>query len=210
MTRRYTLPEASVLRFTLNPAIAKGLTRQPRERIILVYGRPGTPRNAFPTLCAALSQWQQTNPMAARVWRIISVGEDYEPERAGFLENFSVAGKLSLDAYADILSRAAVGISLMLSPHPSYPPLEMAAAGLVTVTNAYDAKDLRRRSPTILSVAHATPEMLVTAIDAAVARAESSIVGRIVTPRPLNDLPCRIPDFDVIELADRLQSSAQC
>ena len=35
----------------------------------------------------------------------------------------------------------------MLSPHPSYPPLEMAEAGVTTITNCYGGKDLRRRFP---------------------------------------------------------------
>lgn len=39
-----------------------------------------------------------------------------------------------LDTYA--------GISLMSSPHPSYPPLEMSVFGIKVITNNYSNKDL--------------------------------------------------------------------
>ena len=58
-----------------------------------------------------------------------------------------IGGKASLDEYADHLNRAAVGVSLMVSPHPSYPPLEMAEAGVLAITNNYGSKDLSRRLP---------------------------------------------------------------
>ena len=37
---------------------------------------------------------------------------------------------------------SAIGISLMVSPHPSYPPLEMAHLGMLVLTNGFGAKDL--------------------------------------------------------------------
>ena len=69
-------------------------------------------------------------------------GEYFDPARISFLKNARVAGKMSLDDYADILNRSAIGVSLMISPHPSYPPLEMANAGCLTITNGYEGKDM--------------------------------------------------------------------
>jgi hypothetical protein len=44
-----------------------------------------------------------------------------------------------------------VGLSLMYTPHPSYPPLDLAASGAVVVTNRYGVKeDLTRYSENIL------------------------------------------------------------
>ena len=51
-------------------------------------------------------------------------------------------GKLDLDAYGSLLRESAVGLSLMVSPHPSYPPLDMAHLGLRVVTNGFGPKDL--------------------------------------------------------------------
>ena len=46
-----------------------------------------------------------------------------------------------------------VGLSLMDTPHPSYPPLDLAAAGAVVVTNRHGAKtSLARYSDNILCV----------------------------------------------------------
>ena len=40
----------------------------------------------------------------------------------------------------------------MISPHPSYPPLEMSHLGLLVLTNRYDEKDLSRAHPNIASI----------------------------------------------------------
>ncbi len=206
MTRRYHLPDAQVVRFFINPAIARNLIPCRRERIIVVYGRPSTARNAFPTLCAALQLWQQANPTAARIWRIISVGEAYAPEQAGVIENLEIAGKLPLGAYAELLSRASIGVALMLSPHPSYPPLEMAQAGLLTITNGAEGKDLSRRATGIVSLDHATPQRLAAALERAVAEAETAWIGRVRDRTRIVDLPCGIPEFNAGHIAARVMS----
>jgi len=51
-------------------------------------------------------------------------------------------GKLEMADYGHLLKRSAVGLSLMISPHPSYPPLEMAHLGMLVLTNRFDGKDL--------------------------------------------------------------------
>ena len=38
------------------------------------------------------------------------------------------------------MKRASIGISLMESPHPSYPPIEMALFGVNVITNIYESK----------------------------------------------------------------------
>lgn len=208
MARHYSLKEAYVVRYGANPKIRSALLQPPRERIILFYGRPGTPRNCFEIICAALMQWQQTEPTTAERWRVISAGEEYEPGRAGAVQNLEVHGKLTLDAYGDVLSRASVGISLMLSPHPSYPPLEMAHAGLKTITNAYECKDLALRNPNFLSVDVVTPEVVASAISEAVSMAEA-MIGEIVPFAEIADIACELPDYDPRELAARLRSEIE-
>ena len=205
MARTYALTDAYVVRFQLNPAIARAMSRRPRERIILIYGRPNTPRNCFSTLCDGLARWQQANPETAARWQVVSAGESYHSSDAGGVQNLTIHGKLALGDYADLLSRASVGLSLMLSPHPSYPPLEMAQAGLQTITNGYDGKDLSRRSANITSIPHATPQALHTALDEAVKRAEA-MIGQYVEITPIAELPCEYPDFDAATIADRLRA----
>ena len=50
------------------------------------------------------------------------------------------------------------GISLMVSPHPSYPPLEMSTFGIKTITNTYENKDLASFNSNIVSLSDMTPE----------------------------------------------------
>ncbi|WP_238313542.1 rhamnosyltransferase WsaF family glycosyltransferase [Methylobacterium crusticola] len=202
---RYGLGEARVVPFQLNASIGAALSPRPRERIILVYGRPGTARNCFGLLCRALGLWQRAEPVEADRWRIVSAGEDFDPVAVSQVRNLEVRGKLSLAEYGEMLSKAAVGVSLMASPHPSYPPLEMAYAGLRTVTNAFEEKDLSKRSPNILSVPSLDAEEIAAALAEAV-RAASPTIGTIVPETPLATIPCAIPPYDPAELAGRIRN----
>jgi hypothetical protein len=60
-----------------------------------------------------------------------------------------------------------VGLSLMYTPHPSYPPLDLAASGAVVVTNRFGRKrDLDRYSPNILCADPDVPSLLAALRDA--------------------------------------------
>ncbi len=196
----YRLGQARVIPFEINPTIAAALSSLPRERIILVYGRPGTARNCFEIICQAISLWQRSDPVEAERWRIVSAGEEFDPVRVSQVRNLEVRGKLSLPEYGDLLSRASVGVSLMASPHPSYPPLEMAYAGLHTVTNSFLNKDPARRSENIHSVRSLNAEDLALALEQAV-RSASATIGSHVPTRPLADLPCDMPRYESREVA---------
>ena len=53
--------------------------------------------------------------------------------------------------YAAMVRRMDLGLSLMYTPHPSYPPLDLAASGAVVVTNRFGVKtSLAAYSPNIL------------------------------------------------------------
>ena len=45
----------------------------------------------------------------------------------------------------------------MVSPHPSYPPLEMATFGVKVITNTFSNKDLKDFSPNIISLDTVNP-----------------------------------------------------
>ena len=123
----------------------------PRSRTIVVYGRPGIPRNAFPAIVDGLRAWRAGDPNAAE-WNVISVGEAHPEIDLGGGAMLRSSGKLDLDAYARLLRGSAIGVSLMVSPHPSYPPLEMAHLGMLVLTNGFGAKDLSSWHDNIRSV----------------------------------------------------------
>ncbi|QIJ76264.1 hypothetical protein GU700_17745 [Methylobacterium sp. NI91] len=195
LSTRYHFTNASVVRYKTHPSILQNLKEAPRERIILFYGRPSVDRNCFQTICGALYKWQQSEPVLSHKWTIVSAGEDYSTNSAVGVNNIRVVGKMDLNEYADILSRASVGISLMMSPHPSYPPLEMAHSGLLTITNNYENKDLSLRSNNIVSIDSVTPDSLFIALTNCISKAEARI-GTICSIQEIKDLPCQIPEYD--------------
>jgi hypothetical protein len=206
--RQYTFKEVFCMTYKVNAPLRNSFTPLEKEKLILVYGRPTVSRNAFELLMDGLCIWQQNNPMQAKDWKIISLGETYSPARASHVSNLSVQGKVQLKEYADILCRASVGVSLMVSPHPSYPPLEMAEAGVFTITNTYDGKDLTKRSPNIYNVDILTPEQIAAAIEAGVRHSETT-VGKPAKFQPIADLSTTQPLYTADKLAASIKACLQ-
>jgi hypothetical protein len=151
---------------SLNPMLASlktSLIKHPKKKLILVYGRPETSRNAFELVIETLHMWSSNYP-DAHSWQLISLGEKHHDivlNRGSVLRSM---GKVSVEQYGNYLLDAAAGLALMVSPHPSYPPLEMAEFGVRVVTNQFANKDLSSRSTNILSVSEASPEALSDAL----------------------------------------------
>jgi O-antigen biosynthesis protein len=140
-----------------------------RENLLLVYWRPYVERNLSPIIVSALAQWLEEDPHAAQHWNIVGIGQDGDNVRLTDWRTMTIMGKLTLSQYTALLRRAKVGLGLMLSPHPSYPPLEMAAFGMRVVTNGFGPKDLSRFGNRIESVAQPTPDAVARAIHRATA-----------------------------------------
>jgi hypothetical protein len=142
MTEKYRFSQTFYVPFELNERIRERLASIPREPIMLVYGRPTVARNAFELICAALIIWQQRDPIRSSRWSIVFLGEDFPDSLIYPVQNARVGGKARLEDYADYLNRAPVGVSLMVSSHPSYPPLEMAQAGLIPMAMRSDSRGI--------------------------------------------------------------------
>ncbi|MGX7953288.1 rhamnosyltransferase WsaF family glycosyltransferase [Tsuneonella sp. HG249] len=167
--------------FTFEPVINEALrsylpqvSQSARQRRVLVYGRPGAERNCFPAIVRALMLWNEQHPEFAD-WELVSAGTPHAPVDLGNGRRLVSLGKLTLPQYAEVMLTSSVGIALMASPHPSYPPLEMAHFGLRTVTNSYTCKDLSGFHPNIISVDSLTASALADAI-ALAARGSSNSV----------------------------------
>ncbi len=149
-------------RFTFEPRLDERLRSvqaaptAPRRRRIVAYGRPGTPRNAFPLVVDGLRNWVERGGSGG--WEVVSAGEPHPPVELGRGLSLGRVGKLPLEAYGRLLRESAVGLSLMVSPHPSYPPLDMAHLGMRVVTNRYGPKDLSGWHENIVSVASMTAD----------------------------------------------------
>lgn len=135
------------------------LEKMKKKKQILIYGRPSVPRNGFILIIEALKIFTKKQH-DIHEWKFISVGEQHPDVEIGAGVILKSVGKLSLDDYAGILKESAIGISLMISPHPSYPPLEMAHFGILTITNSFANKDLSKWHENITSVEILTPQNL--------------------------------------------------
>ena len=143
------------------------------KRRFFFYARPNNPRNLFHLGIAVMERAVSEGILNAEEWEICFVGkgipclvlsEGFEPRR--------IEG-LGWEAYAELIGSVDLGLSLMYTPHPSYPPLDLAARGAVVVTNKFGVKqDLSQYSPNIIC-ADPNIDSLVEAIRQGVARVEA-------------------------------------
>ena len=164
----YAFEKSWIFEPVLNGALraflpAQGCTIEKKKQII-VYGRPTTARNAFELLVYSLRQWASIQPDASE-WTVLSAGEAHKDIELGNGVCLHSVGKLPLEEYAKVLLESYAGVSLMVSPHPSYPPLEMAAFGVKVITNCYGNKDLRDFSANVTSLKVASEQSISEALE---------------------------------------------
>ena len=114
-----------------------------RNKRVLFYARPEphNARNMFELGVLAFrgavesgyfdEEWEFYGIGSTEKWSRISLGN------GRFLEMIT---RQSQSAYRELLRCHDLGLSLMYTPHPSLVPIEMAAAGMVTVTNTFANK----------------------------------------------------------------------
>ena len=134
--------DSHVLYPAINREFAAAVERDRRkERLVLLYARPHAARNCLEFLDMVVAEARRTDPALWQDWRFLAIGEDFAAHAMSRDARVEVFGRLEIGDYADLASRAALAMSLMVSPHPSYPPLEMAAAGVRVLTNRFGARD---------------------------------------------------------------------
>lgn len=176
------------------PRYASG-TRPPApvRRRLAVYGRPAVARNMFPLAVEGIERFLQQSGLTPAQIEVLSVGMPHDHVSLQGGHQITCLGKLPLEDYPDWLLTVDVGLSLMLSPHPSHPPLEMAAAGLRVVTNRFATKDLSRLTPAILSV-DTTPQAVADGLARAWAMGPASDAERHFDLSPLGEPLARVID----------------
>ncbi len=116
--------------------------------------------------------------LGVREIELLSVGLAHPDVKFSTGHSLRSLGKIPWSDYPQFLSTVDVGLSLMLSPHPSYPPLEMAAAGARVVTNKFADKDLGMLTPSIHSV---------ESTRAGCCRANSRMIAHVSSVDPSSD-----------------------
>jgi len=138
---------------------------QEKPRLVL-YGRPEVPRNLFPLAIESLGRFIEAEHLTQADLEVVSLGLKHRNVLLPGGVEVQSEGKLPWSDYPAFLAGSAVGLSLMMSPHPSHPPIEMAAAGMRVVTNTFGPKDLGTLAPQIVSA-----DLTVPALSAALSRA---------------------------------------
>ena len=146
--------ENAVRAFDVSEAELRGRGR----RRLLFYTRPEpqNERNMFELGVLALRAAINEGHFAGGRWEFHGMGavNKFKSVPLGGGARLEMLPKLSLEDYRTVLPTYDLGLSLMLTPHPSMVPLDMAAAGLVTVTNTFATKTAERMnaiSPNIIA-----------------------------------------------------------
>jgi glycosyltransferase involved in cell wall biosynthesis len=149
------------------------------ERRLLFYARPEphATRNMFElglmALSVAISRgafgdgWSFQGIGAVEGWESMQLPDGVELE---------LLTRRDQGSYARLLADSDVGLALMLTPHPSLVPLEMASAGMVAVTNSFEnktAEAMESISPNLLAPGP-TLDGIASGLERAAAAAEDS------------------------------------
>jgi glycosyltransferase involved in cell wall biosynthesis len=118
------------------------LASRPRRRLVF-YARPEphASRNMFELGMLALERAVARDVFDAR-WELHGIGTVEHGRVLGLGRGIELEllPRSDQSAYAALLREHDVGLALMYTPHPSLVPIEMAAAGMVTVTNTFENK----------------------------------------------------------------------
>lgn len=148
------------------------------ERRILFYARPEehAARNLFELGMKALAELARSPGFDAETWKFYGMGSIGGVPKIRLAPNvlMELLPKTDLQTYAERMPLHDVGLSLMLTPHPSLVPLEMASAGMWTVTNTFankTAESLEAVSSNIIAV-EPTLESVIEGLRRAISRVE--------------------------------------
>jgi hypothetical protein len=121
------------------------------RRTFFFYARPNNVRNLFLHGLAAIDEAISADILDPAEWSFHFVGSSVPSVQLNRGVIPIVSENLPWPAYAALIRGVDLGLSLMSTPHPSYPPLDLAACGAVAVTNRYGVKqDLNSYSSNII------------------------------------------------------------
>jgi glycosyltransferase involved in cell wall biosynthesis len=122
------------------PTAAELSARSTRRLLFYARPEPHAARNLFELGVLALERVAGSGALAG--WELHGIGSIRSGARIslGGGATLSVAQRAGQDDYARLLREHDVGLALMYTPHPSLVPLEMASAGMLTVTSTFEGK----------------------------------------------------------------------
>ena len=194
---RFANPAVLAQSMAIEPAVDREVFRprpesrpsdRPRPSRLRFYARPRNERNCFDLGLKVLRVAAQSGVFDGEPWEFSFIGADLPAMALSDRHEIRALPWLPYREYGALLGESDLLLSLMLSPHTSYPPLEMAATGGTVVTNTFGVKTaeaLARISPHIIAV-EPEVESLVDAVRLAVERRRT---GKPVAPAAADPAP---------------------
>ena len=128
---------------------------------LFFYARPNNPRNLFATGVNLINEAVLQGVLDPMQWIVHMVGSGVDS--LVFDGGLEVVYRepMEFTEYLAFLQGMDAGVSLMYTPHPSYPPLDLASVGIPVLTSCFGTKtDLSSYSKNILCEAPTIPAML--------------------------------------------------
>jgi hypothetical protein len=173
--------------------------RAPKARFeFMFYARPNNARNLYYRGLEAIDTAIRDGIFDPERWNFRFVGNNLSPITLSHGITPSLHQKMEWADYAQLVRKVDLGLSLMYTPHPSYPPLDIAASGGVAVTNSFLNKtDLSRYSENIF-VSDLNVTALTQALRRGVERASDRETRRLVYDEQLLQRDWRTAFAEVI------------
>jgi len=138
----------------------------------LFYARPGNLRNLYYRGLESIARAIEIGLFEESKWTFHFAGKDLTPVMLPRNIEPVLHQNLAWADYAKLVRSIDLGLCLMHSPHPSYPPLDLAASGAVVLTTAHRRKvSLDQYSANVMVSADLSVESLARGLQAAIALA---------------------------------------
>jgi hypothetical protein len=147
------------------------------RRKLFFYARPNNVRNLFYRGLEVLDRAVSEGVLNPELWEVIFVGKDIPKVRLGDSVEPTVLPTMEWGEYRDFIARVDAGFCLMSTPHPSYPPLDLAAAGAFVLTNKFGIKQGLGDYSSRIICADFTIEALLNGLREVIAMAEAVAPG---------------------------------
>ncbi len=123
------------------PSEAQLATRDTKRLLFYARPEPHAARNMFELGVLALGRAVEQGAFGPG-WQLSGIGTVEAAQRLelGGGAVLDLLARRDQGGYANVLRDHDVGLALMFTPHPSLVPIEMASAGMLTVTNSFENK----------------------------------------------------------------------
>ena len=134
---------------------------QKAKRNLFFYARPHNPRNLYATGLNLINQAIVEGVLDPKEWELHLVGKGLEKLVFDSELSTYMHEPMAWKEYVAFIQNMDAGLSLLYTPHPSYPPLDLASIGVPVLTNSFGIKtDLRAYSNNILCADLTMPALL--------------------------------------------------